>query len=303
MRKKILNISASFLFALGIWGSVSLSENYFTSVALPIKFVELPANYTVSSNSIDTVYLNMRAQGWRLASLNLGGGSYYNVSAEMDSGAFAVNLRNSLTENNWLSSGAQVINIYPDNINFRVDKIVSKKVRVKWNAGFEFSPNYSIVSEIKLYPDSVMIYGPKAKLDTINFIKAEYVKFTDIEKDISEHLELAPQNGLSYNTMSVVLKASVDKIVDRTFDGLLVETRDVPPSTELTLYPNNVSVVLRGGLNFLGRLKEEDLRVFVNFQTAYADTTGSIEPMVEIPDFTQAISIMPARLKYIIKKF
>lgn len=303
MRKKILNISASFLFALGIWGSVSLSGDYFTSVALPVKFVELPANYTVSSSSIDTVYLNMKAQGWRLASLNLGGGAYYYVSAEMDSGAFAVNLRNSLTENNWLSSGVEVINIYPDNINFKVDRIQSKKVRVKWNAGFEFSPNYGIVSDINLIPDSVIVYGPKTKLDAIDFVKAEYAKFTDIDKDLYEHLDLAPQKGLTYNTMSVTLRASVDKIVDRTFDGLPVEARDVPPSTELTLYPNNVSVVLRGGLNFLGKLKESDLNVFVNFQTAYADTTGSIEPIVEIPDFTQAISVMPARLKYIIKKF
>ena len=95
----------------------------------------------------------------------------------------------------------------------------------------------------------------------------------------------------------------VQKIVDKTFDDLVVETRSIPSRYELIVAPTKISVILRGGINMLSKIKNEDIKSYVKFEQAINDTTGAIEPIIEIPEFTSLIDIKPDRLDYIIKKF
>ena len=60
---------------------------------------------------------------------------------------------------------------------------------------------------------------------------------------------------------------------------------------------------MRGGISQLSKMKNNDLNVYVNFEQAINDTTGAIEPIIDIPEFTSLIDIKPNRLEYIIKKY
>ena len=95
----------------------------------------------------------------------------------------------------------------------------------------------------------------------------------------------------------------VQKIVDKSFENLIIETRNIPSRYELIVAPTKLSLILRGGIGQLSKLKNDDLKVYVNFEQAITDTSGAIEPKIEIPEFTSIIDIKPSRLDYIIKKY
>ena len=75
------------------------------------------------------------------------------------------------------------------------------------------------------------------------------------------------------------------------------ETRNIPSRYELMLSPQKVSVVLRGGISKLSKMKNEDVKVFVKFEQAINDTVGSIEPTIEFPEFTSLVDMKPNRLR------
>jgi len=96
---------------------------------------------------------------------------------------------------------------------------------------------------------------------------------------------------------------TLQKIVDKSFDELPVEIRNVPPSKELILFPGKISVVLKGGISKLGRLTNDSVKAFVDFWEIQRHEEEQIEPIIEIPPFTTLVDIKPKKLEYIIKQY
>jgi hypothetical protein len=62
-------------------------------------------------------------------------------------------------------------------------------------------------------------------------------------------------------------------------------------------------VVLRGGINLLGKLKAEEIRPYIDYGDIIKDTLGQIEPKLKIPFFSTIVDKSPEKFQYIIKKF
>ena len=80
--------------------------------------------------AVDNVSLRVKGQGWRLVSLKIGADSDFNVSVNGDSGQKVIGIASNLTNNRWILSDLEIIDIAPDTIVCNVEKIVSKKLPV-----------------------------------------------------------------------------------------------------------------------------------------------------------------------------
>jgi hypothetical protein len=58
---------------------------------------------------------------------------------------------------------------------------------------------------------------------------------------------------------------------------------------------------LKGGINKLGKLINDSIKVYVDYWTALNAEEKTIEPVVEIPEFTEVVTEEPKKLEYIIK--
>ncbi len=301
MHKKWITISLIGIFSLVLWGSVSLSGDYYTTLKIPVKYENIPDEYSVGSASTNNVTLSIRGMGWQLAAL-MGRDLNYTVSADFDSGKQSVYLKDELNQNNWISSNYEVIEINPNNIEFDVEKVASKKVKVISDLELNYRPNYDIISKIKLMPDSIEISGPGSVVESTEFVETENKSFNNLEKNFSERIPLAKDNRLNYSENEVRVQFDIQKIADKSFERIPIDIRGVPSSRELILFPPNVTVVLRGGIKKLASLNENDIYAFVTFRQALDDSTGALEPVIEIPDYTTLINIKPIKIEYIIKQ-
>jgi hypothetical protein len=91
--------------------------------------------------------------------------------------------------------------------------------------------------------------------------------------------------------------------VEKTFDNIIVDQKGVPAAKELLIIPSKISIVLRGGINILGRLTNNEIKAYVNFDDALNDKTGSVEPKIAVPNTVTVIDIKPKKLDYIIKHY
>jgi YbbR domain-containing protein len=304
MNKKILTIISSILFSIILWGSVTLSNSYFTTIFVPVRLSNIPNGYGVGYKTLKETSLRIKGEGWKLISIALGNEEDFIVPAgNIDGDSKSVRLSNALGDNAWLSTGLQVFDISPDTMSYKLERIREKKVVIKPDVELNFKSEYGLVSPIKTIPESVVVYGPVSLLQKLQYVNTTNKIYSNLDEAVNEKVELKKLENINFNRYSCELKFDVQKIVDRKFDNLQVEVINVPKDQSIILMPSRISVVLRGGINLLGKLKAEEIRPYIDYGDIIKDTLGQIEPKLKIPFFSTIVDKSPEKFQYIIKKF
>ncbi|MBM4172306.1 MAG: hypothetical protein FJ214_10595 [Ignavibacteria bacterium] len=303
MKKKVISVSVVILFSIFLWGSVTLSGDFITTIKVPVQLIDLPQNYTTGLLSNKEVFIRIRAKGWEFAKLNIGGNIDFSISARRKVGKQRTDLRNEIENNNWLTSNFHIIEIAPTFIDFEVDKILTKKVVVRQNMKVEFAQGYGVASEITITPKEVEISGPFSVIEKIDTILTEFKEFSNVSEKFSSELSIAELKGINIDTKVCLIEFDVQKIVDKSFDEIIVELRDVPPSKELVLFPSKISVVLKGGISKIGRLTNDSIKAHVDFWQVLRSSGETIEPVIIIPNNTNLIDVRPKKLEFVIKQY
>lgn len=303
MRKKLNFFIASVIFSIILWGSISLSDLYYTNIDVKLALTNFPDGYTTGSQLPESVRLRVKGQGWRLVSINVGPDGEFLVSVGKDSGNKAISLYDYLESNRWLISDVDIISIQPDSIRFFVERIISKRLPVQPDLELNFKPGFGLATELRVSPDTVEVFGPVSKLKTFQSIKTESENYSSLDSKLETEVLLVRQNGFSYSTNVVNVVLDVQKIVDKEFENINVEVRGIPHGKEVVLLPNKIGFNIRGGIEILGKLKENQFKAYLNYRTLVNDTTGSVVPTLEMPKNVTLQYLKPERLRYIIRSF
>lgn len=303
MSKKLNIFIASIIFAIILWGSISLSDFYYANIEVGLTLTDFPNGYTTGSNIPEKVKLKVRGQGWRLVSINVGPETEFRVSVRGDSGQQSFSLYNYLESNRWLLSDVDIINLYPDSLNIFVERKITKKLPVVSGLNLEFKPGYDLASEIILKPDSVLVQGPLSYLRQKKEIKTDNKPLGILDSKVATEVDLKNLNGFEYSSNSVEVMLDVQRIVDKQFENVSVDVIDIPSGREVVLLPNKINLNLRGGIEILGKLKMQQIRAYVKYQTLVDDTTGSVVPEIILPTNISLQFAKPDRLRYVIRSF
>lgn len=303
MKKNLHIIIISIFFSFLLWGSISLSKDYYITIEVPLRIVDFPVGYSSATKLPEKISAKIRGNGWKLVSVNLGSELEYIVSANNDTGKKYINLNNSLSDNQWLASDMEVLDLSPDTLSIYIEKVTEKKVKIKNNLDITFKAGYGLASDIVINPESTAVSGPVSIVKKINSVQTERVKLSRLDAKTIEQVKLEDIRGMNYNINFVTVNLDVQKIVDKNFDNLPVSVIDIPGDREVVLLPNRVSIGVRGGINILGKLNETQIKTYVYYRDVVLDTLGSVKPQVEVPPNTSLIYIRPERLRYIIKKY
>lgn len=303
MKKKIIPVSFIILLSIILWASVSLSGDYVYTIKVPIQITNMPNGYALGHISSKEVYIRVKGKGWELARVDLAGGEEFLVSANKKIGKFRTSLRNHIENNGWLTSAFQVVDISPTSVEYDIDKVISKTVHIKQNIQIEFKKDFGFASLITVSPDVIEVSGPESILRNIDTLRTDSLHLRNVSEKTILEISLEQIEGLTYSQDKCSLEFDVQKIVDKSFDDLVVEIRNVPLSKELNLFPSRISVVLRGGINTLGRLTNDSIKAYVDFWSVLRSEDDAVEPTVEIPSFTNLVDIKPRKVEYVIKQY
>ena len=303
MKSKVITIIFITFFSVVLWVFVSFSGDFFTTLKFPVRISGIDENKSLSGQSAQEVEINLKGQGWQLAQLTFGLSPDFIVNAKNTFGNQTISLKDEIETNSWLSTNLQVLDIEPEKINFNVEIITRKKVKIEPNVDLQFKPDFGLVSDIILSPDSVIITGPESVVSKIEKVLTAKKNFSGTDRNVIESIPLQKIDFVEMSFEQTAIKFNVQKIVDKTFENVIVEIRGVPSSRQLLLFPVKINVVLRGGINLLGKLSNSDIVAYVYFNQALSDTFGAIEPSIEIPSFISIIDKKPGKLEYIIKQF
>ena len=303
MKNNIHIIIISFLFSVILWISISLSNDYYSTFNIPLKLVDFRQGLTSGSKIPKNISVKVKGKGWKLIGAKIGAEPAFTVTAGSDTGSRYINLNNYLSENQWLSSDLEVIDIIPDTLSVSIEKITSKKLRIVPQFDISFREGYGLASQMSVVPDSVVVYGPLSELKKKTSIQTENIKLNNLSDKITLKVELQNIQGMTYEDNNASVTVDVQRIVDRNIDDIQVSVIDVPMDREVILLPNKISINVRGGIDILGRLTGDQFKAYVNYRDVVLDTLGGVIPKIEYPVNVSVQYIKPEQLRYVIKKF
>ncbi len=303
MKTKLISTILIAVFSILLWTFISFSNEYSTSLKVPVAVEDIPEGFALKELSAKQITINVKGQGWQLANLVFGFDYEFSFRADKSELKKTVTVRTGLEQSSWFPGSIQLIVIEPERISYELERISYKKVKIIDSVKINTKPGFGLVSPIRLMPDSVEISGPRSVISTINFVKTDEIVVEDVDKKVSLDVSLKSLDYVRYQINTAKIEADVQRIVDKVFEGIPVRTVNVPYLRDLTLFPNKVDVILRGGINMLGKLDNESINAVIDFKQALEDSLGRIEPNIEIPSFTILIDIKPRNLEYIIKQY
>jgi hypothetical protein len=303
MNKKIFSILAALVLSLIIWVSVSLSNNYVTKITVPVKVVNIPEGFIVGSSSVSDITVNVKGEGWKLLTLMWGSKPPFQIPLTQGTKSETVLLKDAIKENDWLTNGLQVFDINPSTFKFDVEKMSEKEIRVYPDVNLNFKPEYGLASKINILPETIRVYGPKGILSNLDSVPTVNREYKDLDNNVEDKIDIKQIDNLKYSSRTFDINFEVQKIVDKSFNDLDVTINNIPKSRDVVLFPNKITIVLRGGIDILSKITDKDFHPYIDYQTLIMDTTGTVEPVINKINYVKLIDIKPQYLKYIIKKY
>lgn len=303
--KREFTIFTIFIFiAFIFWGAITLSEEYITSLSIPVKIILPEPSYAVEGEIPEFLNVKVKTIGWELLKLRYFQKPTFEFIINEPRENFVFDLNTISNEQLNLSSTAKIISIKPEVIKLNFNLSVEKKVKIFPRVFYTIKDNYDIVSPIKVEPESILIRGTKKVVSRIDSLPTEIVhlsqlsEFTSVETRIADTL----RNIITYDKIPVKISFDVQQIVDRDFEKIPIELVNLPSNKEIVIFPSFINLKLRGGISILGSLSSDSLKAIVDYKKISMENDADIIPEFQIPFGVKVIDYFPKQFKLIYRK-
>ena len=319
MKKKIkinknLSVFSFFvLFATIIWFLNELNQEYDTEISLPVTYYNMPVNKANISNLPEKFVVFVTAYGYDIIKYQLKK-TFIPTKIDVQSSLF-IKLYDNDTNHYYiltrefigqiekqLNDKMTIKRVKPDTLYFHFTKFASKKVPVVINSSIIPKNQYILKGDIEISPDSIVISGPLAIIDTIESIETDYFELNSIydntiyEASIEElqHIKISPQ--------IVNLHIDIEEYTEMRFD-IPIEITNVPDSVYFHLFPNSVTVVSKVGFSNYDKIHGSDFKIIVDYYSIFKNEDSKLKTkLINSPEGIYEFYYTPEYVEYIIEK-
>jgi len=311
-KKKSNNFTfiVALLIASFFWLMIKLSNPYDVSYQFKVNYTNIPQQ-KILTNIIDTtVNIRIKAKGFVLLRLELMEDmenlninlSQYNIgNSKRD--IYYVNTSEIMeTIGNYLNIPISQVDISTLRLEFVMEDLFEKTVKVKSNIIFQFAPQYNFYSDLTISPAEIKIYGAKNIVDTIEFISTENAELSNISLNIDEYVDLKNPNPdqIHLSVNKVKLEAVVEKFTESS-----VETQIDLSGTKYKIkaFPNSVKVYFIVAQKDFGNVRQNLFRVVPNLKNINLLKENKLQlELISKPEFVGNIRLQPSEVEFLIIK-
>ena len=302
MKQNLPSIIVSLLLAAGAWIFITLSGDFYLNSSIPIAYTNLPPNLAVDYTIPRYVNVKLKGSGWKFISLYFNPENKFVIPISKENVNSEINLRTLISENGWLSSDFTIVDISPSFLKIKTEEVEYAEKPVTLDLVLQYEEGFGLASKVKITPDRVRIKGSKQLTDKIRSIKSQRFELTGLKEKTTVEINLDLVDGLEIFPGKVTAEIDVQKIADKEIEGVRLVVIENPQGKEVVLVPEEVTVVVRGGIDRIGALKPEEVKALLNYRELVNDSTGTALPNIVLPDNITFIDVKPPRIKYLVKQ-
>ena len=314
-RRRLRWAFGATLIALALWGVLSLSQDYSWDINVPLEVRIDTTEETLAESIPRFIRVTARGDGWTLMQIALGRDLLCRISpseqpavSDDSTRIYTFSERDLLTNIVNVPATVRLEDAAPRGLRLVVTDIASKTVPLYYPAfSIDTREGFQVIGTPRVWPDSVRLSGPAETLEKITRWYTSPLNLSDVFQPVRTSV---PVNDSLYGVITISpdraqVQVEVQEIAEVTFENLPVINRGTAGDTtiRLLLYPQRVTVTLRGGAADLGRLSEGDVVPYIQLIQGI-DTTGFVRPTISLPTQGNAsvINITPERIRYVWRK-
>ncbi len=240
----------ALLLAFSIWMIHNLSLKYAHSLVVNVVArCNIEGHSNVSSGGTD-IAARCKATGYGILKSRLPGRSVQvefkpSVMRHKEDDLFYV-LPADLTEYSHLifGDGATLEYFESDTVFFRFPEVDHKKVPVQPVSTITFADQHMAEGQLRIYPDSVSIYGESHRLETIEKVFTEHIKYSSVSSDIHGIASLEKLKDVRISVDEVKYILEVSRFVEIT-RSMPVNVVNAPADSTLQVFPSSATVTAK----------------------------------------------------------
>lgn len=193
--------------------------------------------------------------------------------------------------------------ISPDTIKVRLDNYGEKLVHIEPRVKVNTKPGFIVVGKITTDPPSALVSGPESVINGIDTVYTENREYSGSRKRIEEVLALTPHENkmVEFTPENVKIAVDVQSIGEKTIDEIPVQVLNVPENLKAIVSPSRISIVVRGGTEFISHLSENEVSAWIDYNNDWKKGKRFYIPHITVPDdVTQWQDLTPKSVEVIV---
>lgn len=296
-------VLATTFFAILLWLSVSLSDQYQIHLRVPVVVQNVPPGRAIGNSLPHAVRVTFNDYGWRLAKAVWGSHLEWAIDVSLLPAQRRALTVRDLSEQLGSRFGLQPLSMLPDSIYIMLDTVETKRVAVVPRYAATFREGYGQIGPALVRPESVTVRGARHLIRQLDSWPTALRQFDQLRQPVEIVVPLADTTAmLDFTPKEVRLRIDVQQFAEKTFVQVPLELTSMPPHREVLLSSPRVDIVVRGGIDQLATVQPSSIRATIDYRVIVADTSGVVEPEVTVPFGLRAVRVTPERIQYVIRR-
>jgi len=198
-----------------------------------------------------------------------------------------------------LPPGVELVGTLPQSVEFRLHRLVHKRLNVEPNIVGDVPPGYRLEG-VTATPSSVMVSGPLSELETVVSVQTEEINWAEVNG--RKHIQVALK-GVSVNSELEENMVDVELRVPPSTEEKVFEKMSVkvlaPSGYAATLEPSNVNVVVGGPIGLIQGLNSDSVELTVD-ASALSEGTHRLAIDANLPQGLRIVRTEPKEVKVVL---
>ena len=310
-RKRILLFSVFLLISVFIWFLNALGRNYTDQIEYPLAYTDMPADRVFVGEPPEFLNLRINAHGYALLRYRVLKNPVpisFKVSAftlnrpEQDNSRAYILTRYLKDQvSSQLPSELQLLEIKPDTLHFQFARRVTRMLPVKPDFVFQLDKQFTTREGIQLEPDSVIVTGPDAILDTLKYISTEKIDLGLLTRNYEDRVRLSKMEGLEYTISRVNCNIEIEKYTEVQLT-IPIEVLKLPDSLSMQTFPARIRLNCNVGLSNYDRVNNNLFRAVVDYSSLEEQQKELGVSIQNIPVFLLSYDYYPKTVEFLISR-
>ncbi len=215
----------------------------------------------------------------------------------------------SPSSNNYLgrimNADVEVVRVKPDSLYFTFNNSYYKSVPIRPDVMIDFEPVYSLSSNIKTNPASVVLSGDSNIVKKIDSITTEKVILNRLDKSVKQKVGLVFPEEFGTKLFASVTEVQVEVNVDKFTDSeveIPIEVLNLPEGSKIKTFPEKVKVKFQVGMNDYESIRPSMFRAVIDLKNADPKKNYMKIELAKQPGNIRNIRLYPDKVEFLIKK-
>ncbi len=301
-RIKLVVITVATVF----WFAVVTENDYSYELDIPIFVTNLLPTKTLSSTLPATARVRFEGRGKALLALMFTRDAYLELDLATARNSFETDLNPAMVHvprRNLSVTARQVL--APNTIALKLSTLQTRAVPILPVNEVKTLPGYTVVGDLSLEPDSVLITGPEEFIKKISAVPTQPLRAKEVSRSFEVNLALQAFPDSMWITLPLhQVKAAVDvqKIIELNLQEIPVRVKHAPAHLNVTVVPSTLALTVEGGERLLLNLNREAVSASIDFSHATDNEFEGHPPEIVTPPGVRYRNVKPALFKLMMER-